>query len=266
MCPNLLETAIEEAVAKDSKPKAIIIVHLYGMPAKIDQIIRIANFYDIPVIEDAAEALGSTYNNQPLGTFGDFGVFSFNGNKIITTSGGGALISQDQDLIEKAKFLSTQAKENTIHYEHLAIGYNYRLSNISAAIGLGQLEVLDHRIIQKREINNYYKKQLRSINQIQFLEEREGVFSNFWLTTIALDKSSAIDREDLRLHLDKNNIESRPLWKPMHLQPVFKECKSYINGVSEDLFRSGLCLPSGTNMSHQELERVVKSIKELYEA
>jgi len=266
MCPELLEVAIKEGIAVNKKPKAIIIVHLYGMPAKIDQIMHIANSYDIPVIEDAAEALGSTYNNQPLGTFGDFGIYSFNGNKIITTSGGGALVCEDENMIEKTKFLSTQARDKAPHYEHSAIGYNYRISNVCAAIGLGQLEVLDNRVIQKRKINEYYKKELSSINEISFLEENEGSFSNFWLTTILLDESSAIDSEELRLHLEKDNIESRPLWKPMHIQPIFKDCKSYTNGVSEDLFKRGLCLPSGTNMSEQELERIVKKIKELYEA
>jgi len=266
MCPELLELAIKEGISANKKPKAIIMVHLYGMPAKIDQIMHIANSYDIPVIEDAAEALGSTYNNQPLGTFGDFGIYSFNGNKIITTSGGGALVCEDENMIEKTKFLSTQARDKAPHYEHSAIGYNYRISNVCAAIGLGQLEVLDNRVIQKRKINEYYKKELSSINEISFLEENEGSFSNFWLTTILLDESSAIDSEELRLHLEKDNIESRPLWKPMHIQPIFKDCKSYTNGVSEDLFKRGLCLPSGTNMSEQELERIVKKIKELYEA
>ena len=266
MCPELLELAIKEGISANKKPKAIIMVHLYGMPAKIDQIMHIANSYDIPVIEDAAEALGSTYNNQPLGTFGDFGIYSFNGNKIITTSGGGALVCEDENMIEKTKFLSTQARDKAPHYEHSAIGYNYRISNVCAAIGLGQLEVLDNRVIQKRKINEYYKKELSSINEISFLEENEGSFSNFWLTTILLDESSAIDSEELRLHLEKDNIESRPLWKPMHIQPIFKDCKSYTNGVSEDLFKRGLCLPSGTNMPEQELERIVKKIKKLYEA
>ena len=266
MCPKLLEVAIKEGVAINKKPKAIIVVHLYGMPAKIDQIMHIANVYDIPVIEDAAEALGSTYNNQSLGTFGDFGIYSFNGNKIITTSGGGALVCKDENLIERAKYLATQARDKAPHYEHSDIGYNYRLSNVCAAIGLGQLEVLDKRVIQKRKINEYYKKELSSINEISFLEETQGSFSNYWLTTILLDESSTIDREQLRLHLETDNIEVRPLWKPMHLQPIFKDCKPYTNGVSEDLFKRGLCLPSGTNMSEQELERIVEKIKELYEA
>ena len=266
MCPILLEKAIEDCILENEKPKVIMLVHLYGMPAKMDEIMKIANKYDIPVIEDAAEALGSTYKNKPLGTFGVFGVYSFNGNKIITTSGGGALFCKDKALIEKAKFLATQARDDKPHYEHSEIGYNYRMSNICAAIGLGQLEVLEERILQKRAIKLFYKKELSSIQEISFLDESEGSYSNFWLTTILLSENSTIDREQLRLHLEKENIESRPLWKPMHLQPVFKECKSYVNGVSEDLFNRGLCLPSGTNMSIADLKRVVSKIKELYEA
>ena len=266
MCPDLLEHAINESISENKKPKAIMLVHLYGMPAKIDEIMIIANKYDIPVIEDAAEALGSTFKNKPLGTFGFFGVYSFNGNKIITTSVGGALICNDKSLIEKAKFLATQARDDKPHYEHSVIGYNYRISNVCAAIGLGQLEVLQDRILQKRAIKLFYKEQLSGIKEISFLEEYKGSYSNFWLTTILLSDNSIIDREKLRLHLEKNKIESRPLWKPMHLQPIFKDCKSYVNGISEDLFNRGLCLPSGTNMSITDLKRVVRVIKELYEA
>jgi dTDP-4-amino-4,6-dideoxygalactose transaminase len=266
MCPVLLEKAIEDCILENEKPKAIMLVHLYGMPAKMDEIMKIATMYDIPVIEDAAEALGSTFKNQPLGTFGIFGVFSFNGNKIITTSGGGALICKDLSLIEKARFLATQARDDKPHYEHSEIGYNYRMSNVCAGIGLGQLEVLEERVLQKRAIKLFYKENLSSIKEISFLDENMDSYSNFWLTTILLSENSTIDREQLRLHLEKENIESRPLWKPMHLQPVFKECKSYVNGVSEDLFNRGLCLPSGTNMSIEDLKRVVSKIKELYEA
>ena len=266
MCPILLEKAIEDCILENVKPKAIMLVHLYGMPAKMDEIMKIATKYDIPVIEDAAEALGSTYKNKPLGTFGVFGVYSFNGNKIITTSGGGALFCKDKALIEKAKFLATQARDDEPHYEHSEIGYNYRMSNICSSIGLGQLEVLEDRILQKRAIKSFYKEQLSSIKEISFLDENVGSYSNFWLTTILLSENSTIDREQLRLHLEKENIESRPLWKPMHLQPVFIECKSHVNGVSEDLFNRGLCLPSGTNMSIADLKRVVSKIKELYEA
>ena len=199
MCPELLEKAIIDRISKSKKPKAIMLVHLYGMPAKMDEIIHIANKYDIPVIEDAAEALGSTYRNSPLGTFSKFGIYSFNGNKIITTSGGGALICKDKELIEKTKFLATQARDDKPHYEHSEIGYNYRMSNICAAIGLGQLEVLEDRILQKRAIKSFYKEQLSSIKEISFLDENEGSYSNFWLTTILLSENSTIDREQLQL-------------------------------------------------------------------
>ena len=265
MCPELLEKSIVEGIEKNKKPKAIILVHLYGMPAKMDVIMKISNQYDIPLIEDAAEALGSTYKNQPLGTFGKFGVYSFNGNKIITTSVGGALLCKDKSLIKKAKFFATQSRDNAPHYEHSEIGYNYRMSNVCAAIGLGQLEVLSDRVRRKREIYNFYKTELSGIKEITFLYESIGSFSNYWLTTILLDKNSTIDREKLRLHLEKDNIESRPLWKPMHLQPVFKSCKAYVNGFSGDLFNRGLCLPSGTNMTEKDLRRIVGGIKKLYE-
>lgn len=266
MCPDLLEKAILDRISLRKKPKAIMLVHLYGMPAKIDKIMQIANNYDIPIIEDAAEALGSNYKQQPLGTFGKFGIYSFNGNKIITTSAGGVLVSKNKKLIEKAKFLATQSRNQKPFYEHSEIGYNYRMSNVCSAIGLGQLDVLSKRVLKKRDIYNHYKNSLSSIKDISFLEERKDSFSNFWLTTILLSKSSTIDREQLRLHLLKDNIESRPLWNPMHLQPVFKKCKSFVNGVSEDLFLRGLCLPSGTNMRSEDIERVVSKIKELYEA
>ena len=265
MCPELLTKAIKDGIKNNKKPKAIILVHLYGMPAKLDELIGVASSFEIPLIEDAAEALGSKYKNQQLGTFADFGIYSFNGNKIITTSGGGALVCKNKKLIEKAKFLATQARDEAPHYEHSEVGYNYRMSNVCAAIGVGQLEVLTERVTRKREIFNFYKNELSMIKEITFLEELEVSFSNYWLTTILLDKNSTIDREQLRLHLEKDNIESRPLWKPMHLQPVFKDCKSYDNGVSEDLFNRGLCLPSGTAMTTEDLKRIVKKVKELYE-
>ena len=265
MCTELLTKAIKDGIKNNKKPKAIILVHLYGMPAKLDEIIAVANSFEIPLIEDAAEALGSKYKNQQLGTFADFGIYSFNGNKIITTSGGGALVCKNKKLIEKAKFLATQARDEAPHYEHSEVGYNYRMSNVCAAIGVGQLEVLTERVTRKREIFNFYKNELSMIKEITFLEELEPSFSNYWLTTILLDKNSTIDGEQLRLHLEKDNIESRPLWKPMHLQPVFKDCKSYVNGVSEDLFNRGLCLPSGTAMTTEDLKRIVKKVKELCE-
>lgn len=265
MCPELLTKAIKDGIKNNKKPKAIVLVHLYGMPAKLDELIGVASSFEIPLIEDAAEALGSKYKNQQLGTFADFGIYSFNGNKIITTSGGGALVCKNKKLIEKAKFLATQARDVAVHYEHSEVGYNYRMSNVCAAIGVGQLEVLTERVTRKREIFNFYKNELSMIKEITFLEELEPSFSNYWLTTILLDKNSTIDREQLRLHLEKDNIESRPLWKPMHLQPVFKDCKSYVNGISEDLFNRGLCLPSGTAMTTEDLKRIVKKVKELYE-
>ena len=266
MCPDLLLHAIQSEINKGKKPKAIILVHLYGMPAKMNEISKIAKLYQIPIIEDAAEALGSKYNNQPLGTFSDFGIYSFNGNKIITASSGGALVSNNKKLIERAKFLATQARDEGSHYQHSVIGYNYRISNVCAAIGLGQLDVLSHRIERKREIFNFYKTSLSDISDITFLEEKNKCFSNYWLTTILLDSNSTIDTNSLRSYMLKNNIECRPLWKPMHMQPVFSDCLSYTNGVSEDLFNRGICLPSGTNMSTEDLERVVNNIRDIYEA
>ena len=265
MDPVLLERAIKDCVKNGKKPKAIILVHLYGFPAKINEILEISNKYDIPIIEDAAEAIGSKYNNQPLGTFGEIGIFSFNGNKIITTSSGGALISQNKKYVEKAKFLSTQARDDFPHYEHSEIGYNYRMSNVCAAIGVGQIEVLESRVEKRQYIYNYYRKSLLSIPFISFVDTIDGYYSNRWLTTILISNKSEINREDIRLELLKNNIESRPLWKPMHIQPIFNKCDAYINRVSEDLFQRGLCLPSGSSMDEKDLLRVVQIIKKLYE-
>ena len=266
MDPVLLEDAINNYIKIGRKPKAIILVHLYGYPAKLDQFLEISNKYNIPIIEDAAEAIGSKYKGQPLGTFGEIGVFSFNGNKIITTSSGGAIISKNKQFIKKAKFLATQARDNSPHYEHSEIGYNYRMSNVCAAIGIGQLEVLESRVVKRRFIYNYYKENLSSIPFISFVDDLDGYFSNRWLTTILISEKSVINREDIRLKLLENNIESRPLWKPMHMQPVFSSYKSYINGVSEDLFKRGLCLPSGSIMQEKDLNRVVDIIKDLYES
>lgn len=266
MCPNLLEKAIVELSAKNEKPKAIVLVHLYGCPAKLTEIISISRKYNIPIIEDAAEAIGSTFDDKPLGTFGDLGVFSFNGNKIITTSSGGALISKNTSFIKKAKFLATQAREDSPHYEHKEIGYNYRMSNVCAAIGLGQLEVLNKRVEKRRYIYDYYKNKLSEIKQIKFLDELPGYVSNRWLTTILFEEGAVIKRETVRLNLLKDNIESRPLWKPMHLQPVFKDCQVFENGVSEDIFNRGLCLPSGSNMNDLDLNRVIENIKTLHES
>ena len=260
MCPDKLEEAILHCLASGTKPKAIILVHLYGMSSKMNEIMNIAVKYDIPLIEDAAEALGSTYENQPLGTFGDFGVFSFNGNKIITTSGGGALISNNKKHIEKAKYLATQARDDAPHYEHSQIGYNYRMSNVLAAIGLGQLKVLFKRVEQRRHNFSYYRKQLSSHSNILFLEEPNNTYSNRWITTILTDSFST--RERIRCALMDDNIESRPLWKPMHLQPVYKNAKMIGGLVSETLFERGLCLPSASSLSQEDLERVINVIKE----
>ncbi len=265
ICPIKLEECIIDRISKGKKPKAIIVVHLYGMPAKMNEIIEIANKYEIPIIEDAAEALGSKYYGYPLGCLSDFGVFSFNGNKIITTSGGGALLSSDINKIKKAKFLATQARDEYPHYEHSQIGYNYRLSNVSAAIGLGQLEVLKERVVRRRNIFEYYKKKLSNISEISFLEEKNGSYSNRWLTTIIVCKESSISTDDIRLSLENENIESRPLWKPMHLQPVFKDCAYYGASNAEYLFNNGLCLPSGSNLSNDDLDRIINKIVKIFE-
>ncbi|HFS67692.1 MAG TPA: pyridoxal phosphate-dependent aminotransferase [Flavobacteriia bacterium] len=259
MCPVLLEKTIQDRIAKGKKPKAIIVVHLYGMPSNMHAILKIAKAYAIPIIEDAAEALGASYNNQAMGTFGVMGIFSFNGNKIITTSGGGALISNNKKFTDKATFLATQARDQAPHYQHSQIGYNYRMSNILAGIGRGQLEVLNDRVKARRANYNFYKKELENFPQIRFCEEPEGSYSNRWLTTILTD--SYATREKIRLALENENIESRPMWKPMHLQPVFKDFPAYTNGVSEDLFNRGLCLPSGSNLSKADLNRVVTVVK-----
>jgi dTDP-4-amino-4,6-dideoxygalactose transaminase len=266
MDPFLLEQAIVNQININKKPKAIILVHLYGYPSKIEEIISISKKYDIPLIEDAAEALGSKYKNQPLGTFGDIGIFSFNGNKIITTSSGGAILSENKEFIKKAKFLATQAREDQPHYEHKEIGYNYRMSNVCAAIGLGQLEVLETRVVKRRYIHDFYKNKLSKIESIKFLKDIDGFYSNRWLTTIVLEENSKINNEKIRLELQKNNIESRPLWKPMHLQPVFNTYQALTNGVSEDLFNRGLCLPSGSNMNDNDLNRIVDIINNLHES
>ena len=259
ICPDLLEEAIVNRIKEGKKPKAIIAVHLYGMPYKIKEVTNVANKYGIPVLEDSAEALGSTYFGANCGTFGDIGILSFNGNKIITTSGGGALVTREKKIKEKAVFLATQARDNEPHYQHSHIGYNYRMSNVIAGIGRGQMEVLDKRVSARRENFNFYKKELDFYDSISFLEEPTGSFSNRWLTCILT--SSYEEREKIRLSLEEENIESRPLWKPMHLQPVFKDCKAFTNGVSEKLFNNGLCLPSGSNLSENDLQLITNLIK-----
>jgi dTDP-4-amino-4,6-dideoxygalactose transaminase len=287
MCPALLDEAIQDRIARGKKPKAIILVHLYGMPAKLDEIMAIAEQYDIPVIEDAAEALGSCYastfhrssqstqssysetsrssrpsvnNLVPIGSFGVMSIFSFNGNKIITTSGGGALLSDNKDFIEQARFLATQARDPAPHYEHSQIGYNYRMSNIVAAIGCGQMEVLPSFVTRCREINAEYRKRLADLPGISFLTEPNSRFqSNYWLTTITVaPQRFGADRETIRLALEADNIESRPVWKPMHLQPVYRamDVEMYGGRVCEGIFETGLCLPSGVGMTEGDIDRI----------
>ncbi len=258
MCPELLEQAIIDRLKQNKMPKAIIAVHLYGMPYHVDAIQDVAKKYNIPVIEDSAEALGSNYKGMPCGVLADFGILSFNGNKIITTSGGGALICKTEALKKKAVFLSTQARDNAPHYEHSTIGYNYRMSNILAGIGRGQMAVLEDRVKARRNNFNYYKHNLSRYQDITFLEEPKNVYSNRWLTCILTP--SYAKREQIRLALLEDDIESRPLWKPMHLQPVFKKALSYTNGISESLFNRGLCLPSGSNLNQDDLKRIINQI------
>lgn len=264
MDPNLLEVAIKDRIAKGKKPKAIIAVHLYGMPAKIDEILSVAQRYEIPVVEDAAEAIGSTYRGKNCGTFGVMGALSFNGNKIITTSGGGALVSENEGYIKNTRFLSTQARDAAPHYQHSKIGYNYRMSNIVAGIGRGQLEVLNLRVQQRRANNQFYRNLLGSLEGITFLTESNGTFSNYWLTAMLIDPKIGISREDVRLGLEADNIESRPLWKPMHLQPVFSGAPAYTSGFSEKAFEQGLCLPSGSNLTDEEKERIASQLKRIF--
>jgi dTDP-4-amino-4,6-dideoxygalactose transaminase len=265
MSPEFLEVAIQERMALGKKPKAIIVVHLYGMPAQMEKIMSIAQKYEIPVVEDAAEALGSEYKGQALGTFGDIGIFSFNGNKIITTSGGGALVSANEEYIKKARFLSTQALDPAPHYQHSQIGYNYRMSNISAGIGRGQMEVLQQRIWQRRSNYQFYKNAFAGIRYIKFLDEpTTEYYSNRWLTAITLE-GAPVSREQVRMSLVANNIDCRPLWKPLHLQPVFEQTPYYGSNCSERLFEKGLCLPSGSNLTEDELNRVVAQIYQAIE-
>ena len=257
--PELLEAAIKNRLREGKKPKAIVAVHLYGMPYNIKAIHTIAKKYDIPVLEDSAEALGSTYHGRKCGTFGDIAVLSFNGNKIITTSGGGAMVSQKKEYIDKSIFLATQARDDAAHYQHSEIGYNYRMSNVLAGIGRGQMEVLEDRVSARRYNHQFYYDNLKTIPEIEFLNEPEGYTSNRWLTCV-LTPSYEI-RESIRLALLKENIESRPLWKPMHLQPVFEKYPNFSDGTSEDLFNRGLCLPSGSNLLEEDLMRIVSIIK-----
>lgn len=274
MCPKALEVAVQNCLAgkygEAKLPKAIIPVHLYGMPANMDAIMAVANAHGIPVIEDAAESLGSTYHDKHTGTFGRMGIYSFNGNKIITTSGGGALVSEDAELIQKARFLATQARDNAPHYQHSHVGYNYRLSNVLAGIGRGQMQVLNDRIAQRRNNFKRYESFFDKVNRkgfnIVLQQEPQGSFSNRWLSCILVNPSEnkGISREDIRLALEVDNIESRPLWKPMHLQPVFEKYPFVSTGVSELLFDIGLCLPSGSNLTDEDFDRIFSSLEAIF--
>ncbi|MFH6944324.1 DegT/DnrJ/EryC1/StrS family aminotransferase [Flavobacterium sp. FlaQc-50] len=259
LCPIALEKAIVDRISKGKKPKAIIAVHLYGMPYKVEEINSIAIKYDIPVLEDSAEALGSHFKNQKCGTFGEIGVLSFNGNKIITTSGGGAIVAKNKAVKDKAVFLSTQARDNAPHYQHSEVGYNYRMSNICAGVGRGQMEVLDAHIQLRRGMNSFYSNFFKNVEGVIVLAEpNDNYFSNHWLSAITIDpeKTGGKTREDLRLAFEKQDIESRPLWKPMHLQPIFEQYPYYGEKIAEGLFENGLCLPSGSNLTNEDRDRI----------
>lgn len=267
MCPQALEEAVNDRIKKGKKPKAILAVHLYGMPYKIDAIHAFAKANSIPVIEDSAEALGSTYNGRKCGTFGDYGILSFNGNKIITTSGGGAMVCHTEAVKNRTIFLATQARDNAPHYQHSEVGYNYRMSNISAGIGRGQMQVLDKHIALRREMNVFYQELFKDIKGVTVhAEQSDAVFSNHWLSAILVDptKTGGITRETLRLALEAQNIESRPLWKPMHLQPLCTDFPYYGTTVCEELFDNGLCLPSGSNLTDADRERIATVVNNIF--
>lgn len=267
LCPIALEAAIKDRIQKGKKPKAIIVAHLYGVPYQIEAVRAIADTYEIPILEDAASALGSTYKGQKCGTFGDISILSFNGNKIITTSGGGAIVSKTAALKEKAIFYATQSRDNAPHYQHSEIGYNYRMSNICAGIGRGQMEVLDKHVALRRQMHDFYVAIFANIDGVDVFEApNEDYFANYWLSAITIDenKTKGITRETLRLALEAENIESRPLWKPMHLQPIFEKYPYYGKKVAENLFETGLCLPSGSNLTNDDRERIAKVIKAVF--
>lgn len=268
LCPMALEEAILDRISKGKKPKAIIAVHLYGVPYKIDEIRTIADKYEIPILEDAAEAIGSSYKGQRCGTFGAIGVLSFNGNKMITTSGGGAIITKTKVLKDKAVFFATQSRDNAPHYQHSEIGYNYRMSNVCAGIGRGQMEVLETHIALRRKMHAFYVDLFKDIPGITvFKTFHEDYFSNYWLSCILVEPqlTNGIDRETLRLALESQNIESRPLWKPMHLQPVFEKYPYYGSDVAKNLFEKGLCLPSGSNLTDEDRIRISAIILGLFQ-
>lgn len=265
---NMNPKALEKAFEKYPNPKAVIVVHLYGTPAKIEEIKAICEKHHVPLIEDAAESLGATYQGKQTGTFGKYGIYSFNGNKIITTSGGGMLVSNDEERIAKVRFWATQSREKERHYEHKEIGYNYRMSNIVAGIGRGQLKVLKERIEQKTKIYNTYKEEFKEIDDIEMQPIPKNTKPNHWLSVITLKRNSKVKPIDIMLALEKENIESRPVWKPMHKQPVFEKCdfiKAQDKAISEDLFERGVCLPSDTKMTTEEQMHVINIIKSLWE-
>ncbi len=272
LCPVRLREAIEDRLRRGKKPRALLLVHLYGVPAKMTEILALAAEFDLPILEDAAEALGARFKGQPLGSFGRVGVFSFNGNKILTTSGGGALVAHDRALAERARFLATQAKDEAPHYQHSEVGYNYRLSNLLAGIGRGQMELLADRVKRRREIFRWYQEHLAGLPGLAVAPAAEppGALANRWLTTVLLAPPDPADGpgppaatpETLRRALEARNIESRPLWKPLHLQPLFAGAPVYGGAVCADLFARGLCLPSGTALAEADLRRVADALRE----
>lgn len=266
LCPIALETAIVDRISLGKKPKAIIAVHLYGVPFNVAEIRKIAKIYQIPIIEDSAEALGSSYNNQKCGTLGDIGILSFNGNKIITTSGGGALVTKDPKIKEKVVFLATQARDNAPHYQHSEIGYNYRMSNVCAGIGRGQMEVLEDHVQARRAMHAFYLDIFKNIEGVTVFQAASESYANYWLSAIIVDesKTNGITREQLRLLFEAENIETRPLWKPMHLQPVFANSPYYGAKTAESLFEKGMCLPSGSNLTDLERDRIQKVVDDLF--
>lgn len=265
MNPELFREALEKRAKIGKLPKAVVLVHLYGQSADIYPILDACNTYEVPLIEDAAEALGATYKGKIPGTFGKIGIYSFNGNKIITTSGGGMLVSEDEKLVEKARFLATQARDPAPHYQHSEIGYNYRLSNVLAGIGRGQLRVLEDRVQARRHNYEVYQGHLGHLPGIDFMPEASFGRATRWLTCLTIDPEKfGHDREEIRLTLAQQKIETRPVWKPLHLQPVFADCECVGGEVAEDLFNRGLCLPSGSNLTEEDLARVINGIKEIH--
>lgn len=264
LCPIALEIAIKDRIEKGKKPKAIIMVHLYGVPCKVEEIRKVADQYEITIVEDSAEALGSSYKGRKCGTFGDIGILSFNGNKIITTSGGGAILTKNKEWKEKAVFFATQSRDAAPHYQHSEIGYNYRMSNICAGIGRGQMEVLDTHVNLRRSMHDFYVQLFENVPNVSvYSVPNDEYYSNCWLSTIVLNTFE--DREILRLAFEEANIECRPLWKPMHLQPIFDKYPFYGNKVSEDLFEKGLCLPSGSNLTEEDKLRISEVVYQLFD-